>query len=210
MRFRSKQLLWWIGMSGVLAGMVALGGPPTTRSAPTTQGVNTADVVVIVDKNGAVHTRSSTQPTSGKTVQASEIGKPIDNPMMKLSAAGVALLKKRGIDVDSLQGMKAVLIGGRLTVGRNIVNTNAQLMVVFGKDFLSQGTVQSMGPIIAIHNAHFMNSVKSDSLIWFVDQVAVQGEVSGSPVILAPNMHMVTAKWMCEEVWIGKYGWPEE
>jgi hypothetical protein len=165
-----------------------------------------------VDKSGAIHLGTATRPVAaGPTVQASDMGQPIANPLTNLTPQGIALLKKRGIDVEAIQSLKAILIKGDSAGKRapSIVNADPNLMIVFGSGFITQAPVQSAGPIIATRNAHFMNSLKSDSIIWFVEESIMQGEAAGNPIIVAPNMQMNTAHWMCDEVWIGKYGWPD-
>jgi len=144
-----------------------------------------------------------------QAIEATEAGKPTDNPLTNLTPGGIALLKKRGVDIESMQKMKAVLITETYTgaARRDVVNKDANLIVVLGKGFVTHGTVTSAGPIVAVDDANCMGDVHGDSVVWFTGKSMPRGDTSGSPVICGPNVSAFSAsRWSGNEVWIGTYG----
>ena len=147
-------------------------------------------------------------PTETKPLPASEAGQPAENPFKAIKPAGLAIFKKRNVDIDAIQKMKAVLITGTYTGSkrREIVNDDPNLIVILGKGFITHGSVTSRGPILAVDDAHFMGNVKGESIVWFTGESQPRGETVGSPVICGPKVYMRQAKWTGDEVWVGTYG----
>jgi hypothetical protein len=171
---------------------------------PTTRPANHLHIRI----SGNAFNNNGPAPAN-RTIVATDAGKPVDNPLARLSPEGVALLKTRNVDIQPMQKMKAVLITTKYlgAARRDIVNKDPNLILVFGKGFNTHGTVTSVGPIVATDDAMFMNAVTGDSLVWFADESFPRGDTTGSPIICGPKAHINQAKWKSDEVWIGTYGW---
>jgi hypothetical protein len=124
-----------------------------------------------------------------KTVDAYNWGEDIANPFAALTEEGKAKLKKRGVDVDKLIDMDARLITGHYTGAATIdfANEHPDIILVFGKDFLTHGSVKSAGPILAVEDAEFMGEEhEGKSLVWFAERSRLRADKSrGSPLILS-------------------------
>jgi hypothetical protein len=129
------------------------------------------------------------------------------NPFHSLSKKGRAKLAARGLDAARLGKCKAVFLTGNYcgSAMRNFVNRDPNTVLIIGKEFITHGAVFSVGPVLAVENAHFMGDVYGADLIWFVDRSLASGRTVGLPVILAPT-HSVRYV-VTDDIWYGDYGW---
>lgn len=140
---------------------------------------------------------------------AARWGQDIVNPFSAISEDGVKMLSDRGIDVDALQQMKAVYITGTYTGSnsRNFVNSDPNVILVFGQNFITHANVYSRGPVLAMQNAHFMGSVYSTSVVWFVDESKPRKELGGAPIILHAKVHTSRIETIGDAVWQEDFQW---
>jgi hypothetical protein len=142
-------------------------------------------------------------------VDPADLGEPVVNPFTNLSDEGKAKLKARGIDPERLARLKAVLVTGRyLGAGmKTFVNRDADTILILGKDFITHGQVFSLGPVLAVENAHFMSSVTGADVVWFVEKCMPRGQMAGYPVIVDPTAERSQMHAAVADVWYGDYGW---
>jgi hypothetical protein len=122
---------------------------------------------------------------------------------------GKAKLKFRSVDVDRLSRLKAVYLTGHYcgTESKDFVNNDPDTVLVIGKGFTTHGEVYSLGPVLAVEDAHFMNNVTGADLVWFVDRSFPRGRTVGAPVILALTAVHSQMDVVSKHVWHGDYGW---
>src|SRR5262249_42040511 len=135
--------------------------------------------------------------------------KEVANPFTALTEAGKDKLIFRGINPDRLPKLKAVYLTGEYcgAATRNFVNNDPDTVLVIGKGFITHGDVYSLGPVLAVENAHFMGNVTGADVVWFVDQSFPRGQTKGAPVILAPTAHHSQMSGGTKHIWQGDYGW---
>jgi hypothetical protein len=137
-------------------------------------------------------------------------GESIANPFTALTDASKKRLRAEGVDVGRLLRMRARLIVGDHARGksRRFVNLDADVILVFGKGFSGDGDVHSVGPVLAVEDAHFMAGVRGAGLVWLVDQVSHAGRTSGAPLVVAPAVRDARRGGAEEEdVVHGDLGW---
>lgn len=141
-------------------------------------------------------------------VDVTQACKPIANPFAKLDDKASARLAARGIDPKRLGKLKARFLTGRYFGANscNFVNTDPNTVLVVGKGFGSHGGVFSLGPIIAVDDAHFMGNVIGADVVWFVDESFPRGITTGMPVILAESAKHSQMTIAMADVWWGDYG----
>lgn len=135
-------------------------------------------------------------------------GQDIANPFSAISEDGVKMLSDRGIDVAALQQMKAVYITGNYcgSRSRDFVNRDPNVIIVFGKDFITHGNVYSRGPVLAMQNAGLRN-VYGTSVVWFVDESRPRGVLGGAPIILQPEARASRIETVGDAVWQEDFQW---
>jgi hypothetical protein len=147
-------------------------------------------------------------------VSAADWCAPVANPFTNLTAEGKGKLRARGVDPDRLAKLKAVLLTGEYRGSRTktFINRDPDTVLVIGKGFLTDGDVYSLGPILAVADAHFTGNVTGADLVWFVDESCPRGETTGLPVLLAPSVQHRQMRPGSADVWYGDYGWrrPED
>ena len=131
------------------------------------------------------------------------------NPFTALTEEGKTKLKFRGIDPERLPKLKAVYLTGEYcgADSKDFVNNDPDTVLVIGKGFITHGQVYSLGPILAVENAHFMSNVTGADLVWFADESLPRGQTQGAPVLLAPTAHHSGLYPVNKHVWKGDYGW---
>jgi hypothetical protein len=151
--------------------------------------------------------RKEIAPTRG--VEASRGGEDVANPFTNLTAQGREKLAARGIDVGQLRKLKAVLLTGSYCGADSVtfVNRDPDTILIIGKGFVTHGSMYSLGPILAVEDAHFMGDVTGADLVWFVDKSFPRGTTTGLPVILAPSARRSQMHPGSADVWFGDYGW---
>ncbi|MCK4601198.1 MAG: hypothetical protein KAU28_01945, partial [Phycisphaerae bacterium] len=139
---------------------------------------------------------------------AARWGQDIANPFSAISEDGVKMLSDRGIDVAVLQQMKAVYITGNYcgSRSRDFVNRDPNVIIVFGKDFITHGNVYSRGPVLAMQNARLGN-VYGTSVVWFVDESGPRRELGGAPIILQPEANVSRIATIGDAVWQEDFQW---
>src|SRR5205823_5288433 len=112
------------------------------------------------------------QITAETGVATSDWCKSVVNPFTNLTPEGKAKLRARGIDAERLARLKAVLLTGIYCGAdmKTFVNRDPDTILIIGKGFITHGDVHSLGPILAVEDAHFMSRVTGADLVWFVDQ----------------------------------------
>lgn len=153
--------------------------------------------------------RKEIEALPAKAVDVTKFAKKIPNPFTALTDEGKAKLKLRGVDPDPLPKLNAVFLTGRYcgAGSKDFVNNDPNTILVIGKGFITHGQVYSLGPILAVGDAHFMNNVSGADLVWFVDESFPRGQTRGAPVILAPTARHSQMGVVSEHVWQGDYGW---
>ena len=133
----------------------------------------------------------------------------VANPFTMLTEEGKTKLKLRGVDPVRLAKLKAVYLTGnhRDTGSKGLVNNDPDTVLVIGKGFITRGPVFSLGPILAIENAHFMGNVTGADVVWFADQSFPRGQTRGAPVILALTAIHSQMGTGTKHIWQGDYGW---
>jgi hypothetical protein len=136
-------------------------------------------------------------------------GESIANPFTALSEEGKKKLRAEGIEVDRLLKMRARLITGTYcgSLSKTFVNLDPDVILVFGKGFKTHDEVHSVGPVLAVEDAHFMSNIRGASLVWCVDKSFPRSETSGMPLVLAPSAELVHMRKVDDEVLHGDYGW---
>jgi hypothetical protein len=136
-------------------------------------------------------------------------GEEVVNPFKGLTEKGRAKLAARGIDARRLRKLKAVLLTGDEGGDncREFVNRDADTILILGKDFDTHVPVFSLGPVLAVENAHFVGDVYGADLVWFVDQTSPCGRTTGLPVILASTANHSQMQAATDDIWHGDYGW---
>ena len=131
------------------------------------------------------------------------------NPFTGLTSEGEKKLEARGIDCRRLKKMKAVLLTGSYYGAdeKTFINHDPDTILVIGKGFGGHGDVNSIGPILAAEDSHFMGNVTGGTLVWFVEESLPRGEVSGLPVIVAPSVNHNQMEAKSADVWRDDYGW---
>lgn len=146
-----------------------------------------------------------------KAVEGTDVTKackPTKNPFAALSKEGAARLSARGIDPKRLAKLKARYLTGSYCGANslNFVNRDPNTVLVVGKGFVSHGKVFSLGPIVAVDDAHFMGDVTGADLVWFVDKSFPRDLTVGLPVILATTASHSQIDVATADVWWGDYG----
>ncbi len=168
----------------------------------------------VTNRRVRIHVRSDGAGSAGaeRSVNAGNVGMTIENPLVKLEPRGVTIFKNRNVDIAGMQKMKAVELNQQFTGSnrRDVVNDDPNLVVVLGKKFATHGNVQSAGPIVIESNNGVMGDVDGRSIVWFVGDAVPRGEIHGTPIIVGPGTFIMQGKLKSPEVWMGRYGWPEE
>jgi hypothetical protein len=149
------------------------------------------------------------QIKKANAVDVTRVAKEVANPFTALTEEGKARLKVRGIDPERLPKLKAVYLTGSFcgADSKDIVNDDPDTVLVIGKGFVTHGQVYSLGPLLAVDDAHFMNDVTGADIVWFVDKSFPRGRTTGAPVILAPTAEHSQMDVGTKHVWQGDYGW---
>jgi sugar lactone lactonase YvrE len=143
---------------------------------------------------------------AAKGMDASERGRPVANPFTKLSRAGKAKLRIRGVDPERLAKLKAILVTGP-PPGENaeaLVHRDPDTVLILGKGF--SGEVFSLGPVLAVEDACGGAVIGAD-LVWAAEKAYVATNPIGLPLILAPTVRHFLLAPVCPDVWWGDYGW---
>jgi hypothetical protein len=90
---------------------------------------------------------------------------------------------------------------------KHFVNRDPDTVLVIGKGFKTHGDIFSVGPVLAVEDAHFMGDVTGADLVWFVDESFPRGVTTGLPVILAPSAKHSQMNAGSPDIWWGDYGW---
>ncbi len=144
---------------------------------------------------------------AAKGMDAAERGRPAANPFTKLSRAGKARLRLRGVDPERLAKLKAVQVTGPAP-GENamsVVNRDPDTVLILGKGFGAE-EVFSMGPVLAVEDAGWGTLTGTD-LVWATEKANVGTNPIGLPLILAPTARHYLLAPVCPDVWWGDYGW---
>jgi hypothetical protein len=151
----------------------------------------------------------SDQITAQKGADTADSCESVVNPFTNLTVEGLAKLKARGVDVERLAKHKAVLLSGNYdgANSKTFVNRDPDTILIVGKGFVTHGDVYSVGPILAVDDAHFMRNLTGADLVWFVDKSFPRGTTTGLPVILAPTASHSQMDPGSADVWFGDYGW---
>jgi hypothetical protein len=144
-----------------------------------------------------------------KGTDATRWGDPIPNPFTALTEEGKNKLRGEGVEVDKLLKMRAVLIVGNYcgARGKTFVNRDPNTILVFGGGFITHRDVHSVGPILAVEDAHFMSNVRGADLVWFVDKSFPRGQTSGAPLVLGPTVLTNQMRAVDKDVLKGDFGW---
>jgi hypothetical protein len=144
---------------------------------------------------------------AAKGMDAAERGRPVANPFTKLSRAGKAKLRTRGVDPERLAKLKAVLVTGPPPGenARSVVNRDPDTVLILGKGF-GTDEVFSLGPVLAVEDASCWTMTGAD-LVWAVEKANVALKPIGLPVILAPTVRHAVVPPVCPDIWWGDYGW---
>ncbi len=144
---------------------------------------------------------------AAKGADTKDLCKPTDNPFKALSEEGKARLRRRGVDIDRLAGLKAVLLAGDHWKEGAIVHRDADTVLVIGRKFLTAGHVYSAGPVVATLDAHFMGPVTGADVVWFADESFPRSRMRGLPVIVTKtaSTSQMGQGWL--DTWHGDYGW---
>src|SRR5262249_16010803 len=128
------------------------------------------------------------------------------NPFTNITEEGKVKLKKAGVDVDRLPGLKAVLLTGSYcgADAKTFVNRDPNTIVVLGKDFMTHAFLYSMGPVLAVGNAHPV--VFGANLVWAVEYAWPQG-TRGEPLLLNRNSPPHYINHDNGEEQYGDFGW---
>jgi len=131
------------------------------------------------------------------------------NPFTNLSEEGLAKLKVRGVDVARLAKLKAVLLTGSYCGAdcKTFINRDPDTVLIIGKGVVTHGGVYSLGPVLAVEDAHFMGDVIGADIVWFVDKSFPRQITTGLPVILAPTAERSQMYPGGDDIWHGDYGW---
>jgi hypothetical protein len=145
---------------------------------------------------------------SQRGVDVKEVTVEVANPFTNLTEEGRAKLKRRGVDVERLAKLPSRLLAGDYGPdAKTFVNKDPDTILVIGKGRWSYDGIYSMGPILAMDKAHFMDEVVGADLVWFVEESFPRDETAGVPVIFAPTADYSQMKPGSDEIWHGDYGW---
>lgn len=143
-----------------------------------------------------------------KGVDAMSFGQPVANPFANIGPEYKAAMKLKGLDIEPLTKLKAVLLTGE-HIGaytKTFVNKKSDVLLVFGEKFITHGDVYSAGPVLAIGNAQFGGDIIAKGLVWLAEDSRPQGMITGCPIIIAPSVKH-TFLTLKGEAWLGDYGW---
>jgi hypothetical protein len=143
---------------------------------------------------------------AAKGVDAAERGRPVANPFTKLSRAGKAKLRTRGVDPERLAKHQAILVSrpSPSEIAKPLVNRDPDTVLILGKGF--GGEVFSLGPVLAVEDAGCGAVIGAD-LVWATEKAYVALKPIGLPVILAPTVRQTLVAPVCPDIWRGDYGW---
>jgi hypothetical protein len=142
-------------------------------------------------------------------VDARNWGEDIANPFTNLTEEGKKKLRLEGIDVDRLARLRAVLITGNYC-GANavtLVNRDPETVLVLGKGFITHDGVHSLGPVLAVEDAHIMGSLTGADLVWFVEKSFPRFSVKGVPLLAGPETPEPHDRRVTAVLRRGDYGW---
>jgi hypothetical protein len=144
-----------------------------------------------------------------RATDATTWGDPIPNPFTALTEEGRNKLRAEGVEVDRLLKMRARLIVGNYcgARGQTFVNRDPNTILVFGGGFITHRDVHSVGPVLAVEDAHFMSNVRGADLVWFVDTSFPRRQTSGAPLVLAPTAKVNQMRAVDKDVHKGDFGW---
>jgi hypothetical protein len=144
-------------------------------------------------------------------VDAVAWGESIANPFTNLTEEGKKSLRREGVDVERLLKMRARLIAGDYAGARSksFVNRDPDTILVFGKGFVTHGEVHSVGPVLAVEDAHYhCNSiVRGADLVWFVASSSPCRWTSGAPLVVAPTVSIDPMNPPYGDILHGDFGW---
>jgi hypothetical protein len=142
-------------------------------------------------------------------VDVRQVAKEVANPFTALTEEGKDKLKFRGLDPTRLPKLKALYLTGEFCgrSSKDFVNTDPDTVLVIGKGFVTHGEVYSLGPVLAIGDAHFMSNVTGADIVWFTEQSCPGGETRGAPIIFSLTASHSSIGPRTKNVWHGDYGW---
>jgi hypothetical protein len=142
-------------------------------------------------------------------LNAKNWGEDIANPFTNVTAEGKKKLHAQGIDAARLPSLKAVLITGSYcgANSKTFVNSDPDTVLVLGKGFITHGAVYSVGPVLAIEDAHIMGSLTGADFVWFVDKSFPRFKTTGVPLIAAPGTVEPHERAVSASLIKGDYGW---
>ena len=159
----------------------------------------------------------SDDPTAGKSFFAGPgrrssrtkaIGRPCANPFAKIDARFKARWKKIGVDSVSLGKLPAIRVEGQFYGARSVelIHDDPGTVLVLGSPFGSHGDLYSVGPVVAVDEAHFMGNIFANAPVWFRDQSFPRGLVFGKPIILDSTVRTSQGDSLFSTVYTGLPG----
>jgi len=108
-----------------------------------------------------------------------------------------------------LLGMKAILLAGNhwgISMKGAFLNRDPNTILVLGKDFMAAATLYSMGPVLAIENAHPV--VFGADLVWFVEKSWSWSQgARGEPLLFNRNVVPPLTPRDKHDGEFGDFGW---
>jgi len=138
----------------------------------------------------------------GGSTDAAAVGTPCANPFANLTLPQRAQLTALNIDVPRLAGKTGLEIRGNFTgaSGSDIVNRDPDTVLVVTSPFTTHRDIYSLGPVVTIHESHFMGSIFANDVVWIRDRSMPRRLVFGKPVIAERNASLSQGKSLFSEV----------
>jgi hypothetical protein len=232
-RVKTANLLWFVDRAGASGGV--MGAPVLAAEGAGLHAVRETFGILVGDYGWrspksflqpltAADAKNDPPPTeelakakkeytelikNADAVDASKVAKVVANPFTALTEEGKAKLRFRGIDPDRLPKLKALYLTGNFcgAAGQDFVNNDPDTVLVLGKGFITHRDIYSLGPILAVGDAHFMGHVTGADIVWFSDMSFPRGNTRGAPVILGPAATHSQMRIESKQTWHGDYGW---
>jgi hypothetical protein len=162
---------------------------------------------LFIDDAGRKRTALLKEVLAEKGDDLKDVVKPTDNPFKTLSEEGKARLRRRGVDVDRLARLKAVLVPGDHFARISMLHRSADIVLVLGEGFASVAPIYSAGPVFALGDADIAGPITAADVVWFADNARPRGMMRGLPVILTTTAKVgeISPGW--PDTWRGDYGW---
>src|SRR5205823_82380 len=90
---------------------------------------------------------------------------------------------------------------------KTLVNKDPNTIIVLGKGFITHGGVLSVGPVLAIEDAHIMGSLTAAGPALFVEKSFPRMQIKAAPLLAEAGASNTQDKEVEARLVVGDFGW---